>query len=196
MAYTDYHWIADRLAVGAFVSETDDDFPFDAVLSMETWAPPSVRELVRSETVEYCWHSIIDGYAWEQHDDIVARFDAAANQIHDWLSNGRTVLVHCTAGVSRSVTTVIWYLMRYRGYAWDDAYSLVREHREIAFPNPRFEIVLRAEAGDTIDWKDFERRVEEHVEIMQAFKLTDSYSEIMKDLDRQGTLQKLKLPAS
>jgi hypothetical protein len=192
MAYTDYHWIGDRLAVGSSVSEPDDDFPFDSVVSMETWAPPSVGNLVRSGGVDYRWHSIIDGYAWEEHDEIVARFDAAAEQIHDWLSNDRTVLVHCTAGISRSVTTVIWYLMRFEGYSWADAYALVREQREIAFPNPRFEIALRTEAGETIDWKDFDRRIEEHLAIMEAFKLSDSHSQIMEDLERQGTLQKMR----
>src|SRR5579872_3416077 len=107
MAYTDYHWISDRLAVGSFVYEPDDEFPFNAVLSLETWAPPALRELVRSAQVDYRWYSIIDGYSWEQHGDIVVRFDAAADQIHDWLSNGCTVLVHCTAGISRSAAETV-----------------------------------------------------------------------------------------
>jgi hypothetical protein len=192
MAYTDYHWIADRLAVGSFVSEPDDDFPFDAVLSLETWAPPAVREIVHSGRVDYRWHSIIDGYSWEGHDEIVRRYNDAAAQIDDWLREGKTVLVHCTAGVSRSVTATVWYLMRYRGLGWDEAYAMIRDRRSIAFPNPRFELALRIEAGEDIDWDAFERRIEEHCAKMVDYNVHDCRADILRDLETQGTLRRLR----
>jgi len=51
------------------------------------------------------------------------------------LSSGRTVLVACRAGQSRSASLVIGYL-RLHGYDWDSAYRLVAEKRWIC-PHPR-----------------------------------------------------------
>lgn len=45
------------------------------------------------------------------------------------------VLVHCQAGVSRSPTIVIAYLMRLLGISMNDAYNRVRELRPIVAPN-------------------------------------------------------------
>jgi hypothetical protein len=196
MAYTDYNWISDRLAVGAFVARPDGNFPFDAVMSLETWAPPTVRELISSGRVDYRWFSIIDGYSFENHEQIVERFDAAADQIHAWHTANKRILIHCTAGVSRSVSAVIWYLMRYEGYTWEDAYTLIRGKRSIAFPNPRFEIPLRLHAGETIDWDAFERRIEAHCINMLLYNVEDTREQVLEDLERQGTLQLLRQRAS
>jgi hypothetical protein len=196
MAYTNYNWITDCLAIGAFVAQPDGDFPFDAVMSLETWAPPTVRELIQSGSVDYRWFSIIDGYSFENHEEIVKRFDAAVDQIHAWHAQDKRILIHCTAGVSRSVTTVIWYLMRYENFTWEDAYALVRQKRSIAFPNPRFEIPLRVHAGETIDWNAFERRMEAHCINMRSFDVEDTRESVLEDLERQGTLQLLRQRAS
>eukprot|EP00042_Codosiga_hollandica_P037269 m.291546 g.291546 ORF g.291546 m.291546 type:complete len:90 (-) comp55099_c0_seq3:50-319(-) len=53
------------------------------------------------------------------------------------------VLVHCNAGVSRSVTVVLAYLMRKQGFALDDALALVKDKRPCAQPNSGFLAQLR-----------------------------------------------------
>ncbi len=189
MSYTDYHWIADRLAVGAFVHQQHDDFPFDAVMSMETHAPATLRSLALAEDMEYLWFSIIDGYSWETHDEIVRRFDEAAAQIDDWLSSDKTVLVHCTAGISRSVTAVVWYLMKYQGYTWQDAVDLVRSFREQANPNPRFEVPLGAAAGEEITAEWLEARINAYCARMaEEIGIDFDPRQLWEDLERQGTL--------
>lgn len=188
MLYTDFNWIDDRLAVGAIVSEAEE-LPFDAILSMETHAPATVAEIVRAGRVDYQWRSIVDGYSWEANDEIVRRFDAAAEQIHDWLEAGRRVLVHCTAGVSRSVSAVVWYLMRYEGYSWDEALALVRQGRTVAYPNIRFEIPLRLAAGETLSDEQIRERIEAFVEEMRVrYGSEVPPEEVWDDLVRQGTL--------
>jgi len=48
------------------------------------------------------------------------------------------VLVHCRAGVSRSATVVIAYLIAYHGYSLHDAFFLARSHRSVVTPNLGF----------------------------------------------------------
>ncbi|XP_035847977.1 dual specificity protein phosphatase 19-like [Sander lucioperca] len=48
------------------------------------------------------------------------------------------VLVHCNAGVSRSSSVVIGYLMLREGLSFDDAYSQVKVARPSICPNPGF----------------------------------------------------------
>ncbi|XP_013880893.1 dual specificity protein phosphatase 19 [Austrofundulus limnaeus] len=48
------------------------------------------------------------------------------------------VLVHCNAGVSRSSSVVIGYLMLREGLTFDDAYSQVKQARPSIRPNPGF----------------------------------------------------------
>lgn len=193
MAYTDFNWITDRLAVGAIVSHPEESFPFDAVMSMETHAPATVRDLALSNDVDYRWFSIIDGYSWEGHDEIIRRFDTAAGQINDWLSQGKRVLIHCTAGVSRSSTAVVWYLVRYQGQSWDQALETVRRARPQANPNPRFEIPLRMAAGEEVTDAWLERRISTFCAWMaEAFGVDMDPDELWRDLERQGTLSHLQ----
>jgi len=70
--------------------------------------------------------------------DIGAYFDAATRFIDEELKKGGRVLVHCVAGVSRSTTLVLAYLVRYRGYSLLDSFDLVAEKRKIAWPNDGF----------------------------------------------------------
>lgn len=188
MPYTDFNWVTDRLAIGGFVT-AHEALPFDAILSMETHAPATVRELVQSGQVEYQWRSIIDGFTWEEHDEIVARFDDAAALLNDWLSDDKRVLVHCFAGVSRSVTVVVWYLMRYQGMTWDAALEMIKQGRTMANPNIRFEIALRVANGEEIDEAWLRERIEQYARVLEErYDVKVDREDLRRDLERQGTL--------
>ncbi|KNC49011.1 dual specificity protein phosphatase 19 [Thecamonas trahens ATCC 50062] len=70
--------------------------------------------------------------------DEVIPFMAAA------LDAGRPVLVHCNAGVSRSATAVLAYLIVERGMSYDEAMAMVRAARPASKPNAGFDAALRA----------------------------------------------------
>ena len=48
------------------------------------------------------------------------------------------VLVHCHAGMSRSVTVVLAYLMKYQGYSLNNAYDYVKQRKSNISPNFSF----------------------------------------------------------
>jgi len=57
------------------------------------------------------------------------------------------ILVHCTAGISRSSSVLIYYLMKEKGLTFDQALKMVRSKRNIVNPNKGFEKTLRAVEG-------------------------------------------------
>ena len=65
-------------------------------------------------------------------------FDRIADLIHQVHRNNGKVLVHCVAGVSRSATLCIAYLMKYHNMSLFDAHHKVWEARKIVRPNPGF----------------------------------------------------------
>jgi len=58
--------------------------------------------------------------------------------IYGALGNGGTVLVHCHAGMSRSVSIVIYFLMKLKKMTYIQALMYIRKHRPIAEPNQGF----------------------------------------------------------
>ena len=71
----------------------------------------------------------------EDHErfDLSVYFDQAADWIKDKLEE-TNILVHCLAGVSRSVSLVLAYLMKHKGMNFDDAFYSVKSRRKIVNP--------------------------------------------------------------
>lgn len=53
------------------------------------------------------------------------------------------ILVHCAAGISRSASIVVYYLMRKNGMGYDQALKHLRDARPIVSPNQWYERQLR-----------------------------------------------------
>lgn len=52
--------------------------------------------------------------------------------------DGKAVLVHCLAGISRSVTVTVAYLMEHEHLSLNDAYDLVKGRKSDISPNFSF----------------------------------------------------------
>ena len=60
------------------------------------------------------------------------------NECFDFIDKGSIVFVHCHAGVSRSATIVMAYLMRKLKLRYNDAYNYVKKCRKKVHPNKSY----------------------------------------------------------
>lgn len=189
MPYTDFHWVTDRLAIGGWIAEPGHDLPFDAILSLETAASIEIGDWVREGAVDYRWHSIMDFPTGDPYGELVEHFDQAAALIDEWVGDNKTILVHCWAGVSRSATAIVWYLIRYQGYTWDAAVDHIRSKRTIVFPNVTFEIPLRIANGEHLTEQYVRERIAAFVENLRVnHGFEEDPQSVWERLEQQGTV--------
>ena len=90
-------------------------------------------------------HIYPDNFVYFQFDlldsetEYIKRYFNQSNElIHSEITKGRRVFIHCHAGISRSATLVIAYLMKYCRMSFNGAFSYVKSKRQRINPNPGF----------------------------------------------------------
>jgi len=73
---------------------------------------------------------------WSQ--DLSQFFPEAIAFIDEALEKKQGILVHCLAGISRSVTVTVAYLMQKRRWSLNDAYDFVKQRKKNVSPNFNF----------------------------------------------------------
>jgi protein-tyrosine phosphatase len=71
----------------------------------------------------------IDLYDGKNDLNFTQEMDNVVKVIDDFLSSDKIVLVHCSAGVSRSASVVIYYLIKYKNYKFSNALIYVQSKR-------------------------------------------------------------------
>lgn len=117
-----------------------------AIITIETsFKPESVINYYKNNGIDYYYLYLND----LPTENIYQYFDDSFHFINNHLSNGNNVLVHCRAGVSRSVALVLNYIIRkiyYTNYLdnidpesiVNYALKIVRNKRPIVNPNKGF----------------------------------------------------------
>lgn len=82
--------------------------------------------------------------AQDTPDQNLSQYFAVCNDfIHAARLREGTVLIHCLAGMSRSVTVAVAYIMTCTNLNWKDALKVVRAGRAVANPNAGFQSQLQ-----------------------------------------------------
>lgn len=77
-------------------------------------------------------------------DQNIAQYFPVCNDfIHAARLREGNVLIHCLAGMSRSVTVTVAYIMSVTHLSWREALKVVRTGRSVANPNHGFQIQLQ-----------------------------------------------------
>lgn len=72
------------------------------------------------------------------YSNIRCYFDQVTDRVNGVIAKGGKALVHCVAGISRSSTIVIAYLMKTRRMSLREAYYHVKSKRPLIRPNTGF----------------------------------------------------------
>ena len=75
------------------------------------------------------------------------------NFIKEGSENGNKILIHCGAGMSRSITLCLMYMIIEKKYKFSDAYKIVKEKRKCAVPNSGFRKLLEQKSYEL--YKEF-----------------------------------------
>eukprot|EP01133_Synstelium_polycarpum_P013859 gene13859-16343_t len=87
------------------------------------------------------WPKMYTTKVIDVHDMATVDIKKYFDETFEFIEQGRqegAVLVHCFAGMSRSASVCIAYLIRKLKISYDDAYGLVKDARSIVCPNPGF----------------------------------------------------------
>ncbi|KAJ8952098.1 hypothetical protein NQ314_007591, partial [Rhamnusium bicolor] len=95
---------------------------------------PELPDIPQEDDFIYHKIDVIDS----SNSRILSYFDEAADLIQEISNSGKRTLVYCVAGVSRSATICIAYLMKYHQLCLQEAYNFVKLRRTRIKPNCGF----------------------------------------------------------
>ena len=75
------------------------------------------------------------------------------NFIKEGSTNNNKILIHCGAGMSRSVTICLMYMIMEKNYKFSEAYKIIKEKRKCAVPNSGFRKLLEQKSYEL--YKEF-----------------------------------------
>lgn len=105
----------------------DDNTQFDTIITV---CQDSIQDYVDDKN-KYCHYRMADG-VHNKHTSASHKynmFEDAADTLHQKLSNGEKVLIHCHAGQSRSVSVSVAALGRLLNKSGQDTLELIHNYR-------------------------------------------------------------------
>jgi predicted protein tyrosine phosphatase len=129
----DMSQITDKIYLGNWVDSTNwdvlkkEDITHVLTLNRKRWHGEKDHERQGIKHLYICIDDVARADIAQHFDECIAFIDSADK-----------VLVHCSAGVSRSSTIVAAYLMKQKKMGLSDAITLLRSKRPRVNPNPGF----------------------------------------------------------
>ena len=124
---TDHIWLGDMVGAGnKFLLKKNG---ITHILTVALGIPPKYPTIFNYKVI-----NILDCPS----ANLKVHFQSCIKFIVEAIAGGGTVLVHCYAGVSRSTTIVLAYMMQELGYSLADAMKHVKKQRFFINPNDGF----------------------------------------------------------
>lgn len=131
-------WLGNRVAASDVAWLTTNSIhtvvncaPRDEIGDVPPEVHRAVPEIYENGMIEY-----------RRHDN-EPMLRAGAKLIYNRLCEGKSVMVHCWAGVNRSSSTIATYLMMYHDMSLAQAIKFLQHKRAIVYPNPEMWATLR-----------------------------------------------------
>jgi atypical dual specificity phosphatase len=124
--------ITDNLYLSSFIGATENNIAKNQISCVITVCQEVPKFSIKN--VESIKLDVLD----KPNESLVKYFDFVADKINEVAESGNCCLIHCVAGVSRSATMVIAYLMKHKKMSLRDAHSLVKSKRPFIRPNMGF----------------------------------------------------------
>jgi len=121
---------------------------FEAIQNQDAVKEEGITAIVRLDMADrkrWTWgkgFTVLDtGFSDERSipDGIIPK---VTRFIYQQIEDDQTVLVHCAAGISRSVSLTMAYLIEYEGMSLPEAFGTVREGRTQAYPHENLLVSL------------------------------------------------------
>ncbi|HEV8338998.1 MAG TPA: dual specificity protein phosphatase family protein [bacterium] len=142
-------YIGSAPASEADLKELRREVALTALLSLQTDADLAVRNLSWEREAGWCRALGIEAHRLPIEDwsaqDVIAHLDEGVEALRRLLEDGQVVYLHCTAGVNRSPSIALGYLVRVGGQPIEDALVQLQQARPGARPYPDVLEVLRGD---------------------------------------------------
>ena len=125
--------VTNELFIGSMESSTDKNILQNLGITHIVVAGSYLKKNF-PDTFQYYSIEINDA----DYENISQYFNNSFDFIDNAISNNGKVLIHCAAGVSRSSTILISYLMKKNKWKYDFTYDFVKKQRNCVSPNYGF----------------------------------------------------------
>lgn len=127
--------IEDRLYLGGFLPMMSRDF-------LKKY---NIKTIISLNGMETPHKNLVNNIIYNAKDNSNEQLDHLFNDVYREILRGKEkggVYVHCTVGISRSATVVIYYIMKSRNWPLSKAYKYVKVRRRNVNPNSHFMFLL------------------------------------------------------
>lgn len=123
-----------KLFLGNLFDTADNDFLNKNKIKTIICVAEGCKLNITNAEINVIQYNLQDDYTCE----IDKVFDEISDIIEEHIINNNAILINCYAGVSRSATIVIAYLMKYKRMDLKSAFIWVRKQRNRVCPNSHF----------------------------------------------------------
>lgn len=115
--------------------------PYDDDVSQNLWCKnKNTINLVKYTRTMEEYNGLYKQFQMYQNKPMI---EIGYNFINNAVESGNNILIHCMAGISRSVSTLTYYLMKKYNIPYSQAIKYVKDRRSIVNPNDSFKLQLQ-----------------------------------------------------